>query len=102
MKTGKLDFVVVGTRRGVLQSHLDAFIQEGTRAAKEEMAEKKRDARISANSGSLIRASLLWPVVRSSQAAHQPARKEIVPFLGPAVVSDHRTLITKDDLEAIF
>ena len=40
MKAGKLDFVVVGTRRRVLQSHLDAFIQEGTQAAKAEMAEK--------------------------------------------------------------
>ena len=40
MKAGKLDFVVVGTRRRVLQSHLDAFIQEGTQAAKEKMAEK--------------------------------------------------------------
>jgi len=40
MKTGKLDFVVVGTRRRVLQSHLDAFIQAGTQAAKAEMAEK--------------------------------------------------------------
>ena len=40
MKAGKLDFVVVGTRRRVLQSHLDAFIQTGTQAAKAEMAEK--------------------------------------------------------------
>jgi excisionase family DNA binding protein len=40
MKTGKLDFGVVGTRRRVLQSHLDAFIQAGTQAAKAEMAEK--------------------------------------------------------------
>ena len=40
MKAGKLDFVVVGTRRRVLQSHLDAFIQEATRAAKEGIAEK--------------------------------------------------------------
>jgi excisionase family DNA binding protein len=42
MKAGKLDFVVVGTRRRVLQSHLDAFIQAGTQAAKAEMAEKTR------------------------------------------------------------
>ena len=40
MNAGKLDFTVVGARRRVLQSHLDAFIQEGTRAAKEETAEK--------------------------------------------------------------
>jgi hypothetical protein len=58
MNAGKLDFVVVGARRRILQSHLDAFIQEATRAAKEEMAEK-RDARISANNGGLVRASLL-------------------------------------------
>ena len=40
MNAGKLDFVVVGARRRVLQSHLDAFIQEATRAAKEGIAEK--------------------------------------------------------------
>ena len=31
MNAGKLDFVVVGARRRILQSHLDAFIQEATR-----------------------------------------------------------------------
>ena len=31
MNAGKLDFIVVGARRRVLQSHLDAFIQEATR-----------------------------------------------------------------------
>ena len=42
MNAAKLDFVVVGVRRRILQSHLDAFIQEATRAAKEGMAEKTR------------------------------------------------------------
>ena len=40
MNAGKLDFVVVGARRRVLQSQLDAFIQEATRAAKAGIAEK--------------------------------------------------------------
>ena len=40
MNAGKLDFVVVGARRRILQSHLDAYIQEATRAAKEGIAEK--------------------------------------------------------------
>ena len=42
MNAGKLDFVVVGARRRILQSHLDAFIQEATRAAKQGIAEKTR------------------------------------------------------------
>jgi len=46
MKAGKLDFVVVGARRRILQSHLDAFIQEATRAAKEGIAEKNATPRL--------------------------------------------------------
>lgn len=40
MEAGRLDFVVVGARRRITQGQLDAFIQSGTRAAKQEIIEK--------------------------------------------------------------
>ncbi len=42
MEAGRLDYVVVGARRRITQTQLDAFIQKGTQAAKAEIAEKNQ------------------------------------------------------------
>jgi hypothetical protein len=42
MNAGKLDFVVASARRRITQSALDAFLQTGTRAAKQEIIEKMK------------------------------------------------------------
>lgn len=70
--------------------------------SKEELAEKTATPGFRPPLLALVRASLLVPVARSSQAAHQPAAQEIVPFLSSAIVADHRTLKTAYDLEAMF
>lgn len=40
MNAGRLDYFVVGSRRRITQEALDAFIQSGTQAKKQETTEK--------------------------------------------------------------
>lgn len=40
MNSGKLDFIVVGARRRISQSAVDAFLAKGTHDAKQGIAEK--------------------------------------------------------------